>query len=347
MNRKTAPDGHPLSVLKPELEELERRLREDLGAGGPFLRREGLRLLDSGGKRLRPAMAISAGHLGVYERERVLPVATAVELIHMATLVHDDVIDEAKTRRSAATTFARHGAHTAVYAGDWLLVKALRSLSALDAPRADRQAEASVVTKRSGIPEALVAGLESLCSGEVDQYLGRGRIPSLRVYLSRIERKTAALFAASCAAGATASGLDEAVVRHCAAFGRAFGIAFQIQDDLLDVGALDAPAGKPTGHDLRQGIATLPFLLAARSDRAYRERLEAFFREAATADATDALTAQVRRLTAEMVKLGGVEAARRTVLRYENEAREHLSMLPASTGRDMLTALAGLSPAAR
>lgn len=342
MNRTTAPDGYPLSVLKPELLELERRLREDLGAGGPFLRREGLRLLDSGGKRLRPAMTISAGHLGAYERERVLPAAAAIELIHMATLVHDDVIDEAKTRRGSATTFARHGAHTAVYSGDWLLVKALRSLSAMDAPLAGGGPQGSAAPKRSSVPDALVSGLESLCAGEVDQYLGRGRIPSLRAYLSRIERKTAALFAASCAAGAAAAGLDERVVRHCGAFGRAFGIAFQIQDDLLDVGALDAPAGKPTAHDLRQGIATLPYLLAARSSKAYRERLEAFFREAAAAEPTDALSAPVRRLTQEMERLGGIEAARATVLRYENEAREHLSMLPASSGRDMLAALARL-----
>ena len=346
MNRTTASDGYPLSVLAPEMKELERRLREDLGAGGPFLRREGLRLLDSGGKRLRPAMAIAAGHLGEYDRESVLPAAAAVELIHMATLVHDDVIDEAKTRRGAATTFARHGAHTAVYSGDWLLVKALRSLSALDAPRAGEAPAGAIggggVSKRSNVPDALVSGLESLCAGEVDQYLGRGRIPSLRAYLSRIERKTAALFSASCAAGATASSLDDAVVRHCAAFGRAFGIAFQIQDDLLDVGALDAPAGKPTSHDLRQGIATLPFLLAARSDRAYRASLEAFFREAAAADANDGLSVPVRRLTAEMEKRGGIDAARGYVLRFENEAREHLSMLPASSGRDMLAALAKL-----
>ncbi len=338
--RPTAPGGQVLSDLAPQLQELERRLREDLGAGGPFLRREGLRLLDSGGKRLRPSMAIAAGHLGAYDPTRVLPVAAAVEMIHMATLVHDDVIDAAPTRRGAATTYALHGAHTAVYTGDWMLVKALRSLSTLE--EALLPADEKGVRHRSAVPEVLVAGLESLCAGEVDQYLGRGRIPSVKTYLSRIERKTAALFAAACAAGAAASGQDEAVVRTCAEFGRAYGIAFQIADDLLDVGGVTSgPAGKPTGHDLVQGIATLPYLLAAKASPEFRADLEVYFRDGGAPGAPP-LPDRVQALTRGMAGLGGVEAARRTARRYLDEAKERLATLPPSTGRDMLSELSRL-----
>ena len=353
MNQSRVTNGPAPSDLKSELEELERRLRADLGAGGAFLRREGLRLLDSGGKRLRPAMTIAAGHLGVYDRERVLPVAASVELIHMATLVHDDVIDAAALRRGTATTYARYGAHTAVYTGDWLLVKALHALSALGkSVGADPGDTAS--KSRSSIPEQLVAGLEALCTGEVDQYLGRGRIPGLRAYLTRIEKKTAALFSVACAAGAAASGQDEPVVAECTAFGRAFGIAFQIQDDLLDVGSSAGVLGKPVSHDLLQGIATLPFLLAAKSDAGFRRRLEAFFQEAGAArpeglamrpglrPSSGPLAAAVRSLVAEMVALGGVRDAQALARRYQDEAKEHLSMLPPSSGRDMLEDLARL-----
>ena len=348
MNRSTAPDGQVLSVLGPQLKELERRLREDLGAGGPFLRKEGLRLLESGGKRLRPSMAIAAGHLGAYDASRVLPVAAAIEMIHMATLVHDDVIDGAPLRRGAATTFALHGAHTAVYTGDWMLVKALRALSALDDALSGRDVRSPAPGgRRATVPETLVEGLEALCAGEVDQYLGRGRLPSVKTYLSRIERKTAALFAAACAAGAAAVDLDDSVVRTCAEFGRAYGIAFQIADDLLDVGGIAAgPAGKPVAHDLVQGIATLPYLLAAKASPDYRARLEYHFREVGTPGAP-ARPERVLALTHEMTALGGVEAAHRVALRHLDEAEERLATLPPSVGRDMLAELSRLPLAAR
>ncbi len=346
MIRTTAPDGLPLSDLAPELQELERRLRVELGAGGSFLRAEGLRLLDSGGKRLRPAMALAAAHLGAYDRERALPVAAAIELIHMATLVHDDVIDAAPTRRGSPTTYARHGAHAAVYAGDWLLVKALRSLAAVEDAFARSDGGAGRrgrggATRRSPVPDALVAGLESLIGGEVEQYVGRGRLPSVRTYLSRIERKTAALFEAACAAGAATAGLPDDAVKASAAFGRAYGIAFQIHDDLLDVSGSARAAGKPLAHDLRQGIATLPYLLAAKKDAAFRTRLQAYFRAGAEGSAL-AGPEEARRLTAEMRALGGDAAARGIARTYADEAESWRAKLPDAPGRAMLAALARL-----
>ncbi len=202
-------------------------------------------LLDAGGKRLRPSLVLLAAHAGQYDPETAVPAAAALELLHLASLVHDDVIDEGTLRRGLPTINARWGDALAILAGDYLFGKALSAVSAL--PSAAVRLMGTVIGE--------------LVAGEVDQQLGRGRVPGLDQYLTRIGRKTAALMAACSRMGAMLGGAAEAQVARLAEYGWWLGLTYQVVDDLLDVRGDPAVLGKTMGMDARRGIATLPAIL--------------------------------------------------------------------------------------
>jgi heptaprenyl diphosphate synthase len=272
-------------------------------------------LLLSGGKRLRPAMTILAAKSGEYDRARVFPAALAIEALHAATLAHDDIIDGATVRRGKPTVSETHGVNMAVYTGDYLFAKSLLLM-----------AESGLEPART---QMIAKAVLSMCEGEMAQYLGRYQITPLPQYLRRIARKTGLLFSAACAIGAKAGALDDESVNRFRRFGFKFGMAFQIRDDLLDMEMDAQEAGKPVVRDLKDGIATLPVLLALRNNSNLAEPLRALF--AGDGDMTGLLDA-VR-------TAGGTRDAGKMLGRYGDKCRALLSEMPGHTTRHALEEL--------
>jgi geranylgeranyl pyrophosphate synthase len=235
--------------LAEQLERTEQRLTQVAAGHGDELRRHAERTLTAGGKRLRPVLVFLCAP---EPDERLVAAGAAVELLHMATLVHDDVLDGAELRRGRATVFADGGRAAATATGDLLFSRAFAELAAAGS-------EAAVA--------ALSAASSALARGELMQ---RADAFSEEVtperYLERCRLKTASLFEASCRLGALFGGRPE-LAGALGAFGERLGVAFQVLDDVLDVAGPPERTGKPRGADLLDGTVTLPLILARRSDR--------------------------------------------------------------------------------
>lgn len=245
-------DGRQMQILPDEvyadLECLELELRSQVACDDATIYEAAKQLLDSGGKRLRPALALLTSRLGDYSRERVLPLAAGLELLHMATLVHDDIVDDAMLRRGHATVRARWGKQISVHVGDYLFGRSLYLFSKYRDP-----AIMSILSQIS---------LE-MCEGEIRQIATTFNVDeSMRSYFRRIRRKTALLIAASCKLGAVCTNAPAVCSLATGKYGLYLGMAFQITDDVLDVTAKESQLGKPVGSDLREGIITLPAILA-------------------------------------------------------------------------------------
>ena len=216
--------------------------------GDGFLDEVTTHLLAAGGKRLRPvlALATATSGLGAASREDLLG-AVAVELVHLASLYHDDVMDEATVRRNVESVNARFGNLVAIVAGDFLLARSAEIAAGLG-------------TEIAGL---LAATLGELCQGQVAEVHAAFQVTrSQDQYSTAISGKTASLMATSCRIGALTGGLSRDQVEAFTSFGRSFGMIFQVRDDILDVIGTEAELGKPAGQDLAEGIYTLPVLLA-------------------------------------------------------------------------------------
>jgi heptaprenyl diphosphate synthase len=206
-------------------------------------------LFEAGGKRLRPALVLLAARCGTYEIERVLPAAMAVEVTHAATLVHDDVIDRSATRRGRPTVAAALGDEPAIVIGDFYFAKAY---------------EYAARTRAHEVVVILAEAVMKICAGEVRQQSIRYRYSTgVDEYMQRIEAKTATLLAACCDIGALLGGLSEKDRGALRSYGRSLGLAFQIADDVLDYTGTEGEVGKPIGHDILDGFATLPLMLSS------------------------------------------------------------------------------------
>jgi heptaprenyl diphosphate synthase len=205
-------------------------------------------LFAAGGKRIRPALVLLAAKCGRYDLEKLNPAAIAVELTHAATLVHDDVIDRARVRRGRPTVAAQLGDEPAIVVGDFYFAKAYEQAAVTDSP------EAVAILARA---------VMDICAGEVRQQAIRHRYDTdVDEYMRRIEAKTATLLAACCDIGALLGGIGDARRAALRAYGRLLGLAFQIADDVLDYQGSEDEIGKPIGHDIAEGFATLPLMLA-------------------------------------------------------------------------------------
>jgi geranylgeranyl pyrophosphate synthase len=208
--------------------------------------------LSAGGKRLRPLLVFCAAPQGRGRDAALVSAATAVELVHMATLVHDDIIDRASLRRGRPTVAQAEGPEVALRVGDFLFARAFTELTNTGMPRA--------------VQELAAAALE-LSRGEmVQQSAAHDLALSEEAYLSRCRGKTASLFAVACRLGAMVGGADRDTEDRLAAFGEHVGMAFQIFDDILDLTGSPAATGKRRGTDLREGTVTLPVILALRHE---------------------------------------------------------------------------------
>ncbi len=206
-------------------------------------------LFQAGGKRIRPALVLLSALCGSYELDRLKPAAMAVEFTPAATLVHDDVIDRSATRRGRPTMAAALGDEPAIVIGDFYFAKAYEHASRTHVPE---------------VVDILARTVMSICAGEVRQQAIRYRYSTdVEEYMQRIEAKTAMLLAACCEIGSLLAGLASQERAALSAYGRSLGLAFQIADDVLDYTGAEGEVGKPIGHDIVEGFATLPLMLSS------------------------------------------------------------------------------------
>ncbi|HEU4802136.1 MAG TPA: polyprenyl synthetase family protein [Solirubrobacterales bacterium] len=247
--------------LPARMTEVERRLGETVAGWGEELGRDAGETLTAGGKRMRPLLVLLCAGRGA--GQEAIRAATAIELVHMATLVHDDVLDDAPLRRGLPTVFASSGRRRAVAAGDLLFSRAFAILSA----GADGPEPSDPATDRQ--VELLAHASVALARGELAQRRDAyDTSVSIERYQLRCELKTAALFECACVIGASRGPAEEAALLD---FGRAIGLAFQLLDDVLDVLGPPERTGKARGTDLLDGTVTLPFILARERDPGLRE----------------------------------------------------------------------------
>jgi heptaprenyl diphosphate synthase len=240
----SSPDPFDLPIREHDLARLELSLRDSVRGDDAFLNEVASHLIQAGGKRLRPALTIAAAYLqGDEVTGETLLGGVSVELVHLASLYHDDVMDEATRRRSVESVNARWGNLVAIVAGDFLLARAAEIAAGLG-------------TEIAGL---LAATLARLCQGQVAEVRAAFQIERDEAdYLRGISDKTAALMSTACRIGALTAGLDRTQIDNLSAFGEAFGMVFQIRDDVLDVVATESELGKAPGQDLAEGIYTLP-----------------------------------------------------------------------------------------
>ncbi len=301
------------SELADAMERVERRLTELAGGHGAVLATHATATIAAGGKRLRPLLVfLAAGSLDGGASGRLVRAAVAVELIHSASLVHDDVLDGATLRRGEPTVVARGGRPIATATGDLLFSRAFAEL---------------VESGEIADVRALSAASSALSAGELLQRADAWNVAvSLDRYLHRCELKTGSLFEAACRLGALATGGPADML---AAFGRRIGLAFQLLDDVLDVSGPVSRTGKERGTDLLDGTVTLPLILAREQDPALAETDLRTLRTPADAEA----------LCDRIAATGALEAARARALAVVAEAQAELPQLPAMQ-RDALMLVA-------
>ncbi len=264
-------------------------------------------LLLSDGKYLRAGLVIASAMCGDYKPETARPLAAAVEILHLGTLIHDDIIDNADLRRGVESVPNRFGASTAVYTGDYLFTMVF---SILSRHNRDRMEEVSDTVQK-------------ILLGEIRQNKHRySYSASLLDYMRVVSGKTAALFAASMYAGAKDSGLPEDTARNLGRAGGYAGVMFQIVDDCLDLSPARQEADKPCLKDLQEGVSTLPVLYALAKNPSLRPLMQA----AKTSE-------EVRRLAKAVVDEGGLAQALRAADKYYNKALAALSKVPDCEGR--------------
>ena len=270
--------------------------------------------LAGSGKMMRPAIALLAGRLGTYELDRLVPLAASVELLHTATLVHDDVIDEASERRGEPTPNALFGNAASVMLGDYMFAHA---------------ADFIAQTDNTQVVRTFARTLMMMTKGELKQDMTVFEYSEdVQRYLDRIMGKTASLFATAAEGGAMVAGVPTDQVEAMRTYGMQLGMAFQIVDDILDFTGDPAVMGKPVGSDLSGGTLTLPAILYMQrkpDDNPVKRAFEGTRRKA-----------NIDRAIREIVESDLLDESMQTALRYGNEARTALRALPAGEVRDTL-----------
>jgi heptaprenyl diphosphate synthase len=287
---------------------VEKVLAEAANAEEPLLTEASRHLIDAGGKRFRATLVLLASHFGDPRDARVVPAAAAIELTHLATLYHDDVMDEASIRRGQESANSRWDNTIAILTGDFLFARASSILAELGAEAIRIQAET----------------FAQLVSGQVAETLGPrpGQDP-LAHYLNVVENKTASLIATAGRFGALFSGAPADVVARMRAASHALGVAFQLSDDILDVAAESAQSGKEPGTDLREGVRSLPVLHALASPAPGDERLRELLSHDGLTD--ESLHAEALRL---LRAHPAMEIAHADVRRWADIARAEVAGLP-------------------
>jgi len=288
---------------------VEERLVTLAAGHGPVLAEHAGDTIAAGGKRMRPLLVLLAAGPGAARAPDLIAAAAAVELIHSATLVHDDVLDAAPLRRGVPTVWAQGGRDLAVATGDLLFSRAFAELAAVGSLAAVR---------------SLSRATSALAEGELLQRQDAWNAAvAIERYLLRCELKTARLFEAACELGAQVAGRDESQIARFGGFGRAIGLAFQLLDDVLDVAGPVSLTGKHRGTDLLDGTVTLPLILARERDAGL----------AALDVRTITTPEQAEGLCERIERTGALDAARTRALQIVAEAKRSLAGLALEDGQ--------------
>ncbi|HEX7743716.1 MAG TPA: polyprenyl synthetase family protein [Micromonosporaceae bacterium] len=303
------------------LERVETELHTSVASADPLVSEAARHLVDAGGKRFRPLLVALAAHFGQPEAAQVVQAAAVMELTHLATLYHDDVMDEADVRRGAPSANSRWTNSVAILVGDYLFARAAEIAARLGPEAVRLQAETFV----------------RLVHGQIAETAGpRGGEDPVDHYLHVIAEKTGSLIATSARFGGLFGGASATYTQALAEYGETVGVAFQLSDDLLDIASESAQSGKTPGTDLREGVPTLPVLYALASDDAdpAAQRLREILAAGPVTD--DALHAEALGLLRESPAL---KRARETVRSYTEDARARLAPLPRCAAKGALESL--------
>jgi heptaprenyl diphosphate synthase len=311
------PEGALGASLADGLVRVESALTTAVGSEHPFVREAAGHLMAAGGKRFRPMLALLAAQLGDPEAAEVIRAAVVCELTHLATLYHDDVMDEAAVRRGAPSANSRWTNSIAILTGDLLFARASDLLADLGPDAVRIQAQT----------------FERLVTGQIRETVGaQPDDDPIAHYLGVLADKTGSLVATSARFGASFAGVDPSLVEALTAFGEEVGVAFQISDDLLDIVSQGA-SGKSPGTDLREGIATLPALFALAGDDPDEARLRELVAGPITDDHDHAEALELLRSSRSLTRANEVLA------QYADRARATLEKVPDGDVRDALSAL--------
>jgi octaprenyl-diphosphate synthase len=310
-----------LNIIGTDLINVELQFRKDLESDVPLIRKVGEYVLSSGGKRVRPALLLLASRLCGYQGDKAVPLASVVEFIHTATLLHDDVVDSATLRRGLASANTLWGNEASVLVGDFLFSKSFSlmvAVGSLDILRV--LSDATTVIAEGEV-------MQLLCTGEIDLTEER--------YINVVRSKTAILMSAACESGAILGGATPDRQKALSDFGMSLGIAFQLMDDTLDYIATEEEFGKSIGHDLEEGKITLPLIHTLRQcTETERSLIEAVVEK-------EEMSLEDFHTVSGLVKqYGGITYTVDAARRYIDDCRAYLELFEAS---DITTALSSLA----
>jgi octaprenyl-diphosphate synthase len=295
-------------MLRDDLAAIEREFGRDTASGVEAITEIGEYLRGGGGKRIRPALLLLSAKLFDYEGRGAIKLGAVVEIIHTATLVHDDIIDEAQTRRGRPAANTQWGNSKCVLAGDWLYMQAFK---------------VAVQERNFRILDTLIDLTQQMVEGELLQMEKLGRLISLDEHFDLIFRKTACLFSVCMRMGAILGGATAEQEENVAQYGRDLGMAFQIVDDVLDLTASENVLGKPVASDLREGKVTMAVIHALeRCSPQEREAIETVVRERAFDGVSHGKILEI------LNRYGSLEAANSRAMQYAGLARNAICSFP-------------------
>ena len=297
-------------LLREDLVAVEQELGRDAASSVSTITEIAEYLREGGGKRIRPSLLLLAAHQLGYSGQGAIRLGAVVEMLHTATLVHDDIIDGADKRRGRPSANTTWGNEKCVLAGDWLYMQAFK---------------VALEERNLRVLDLLIGLTQQMVEGELLQIQKLGKSVSEAEYYDLIFRKTACLFSVSMRLGAVLAGATEAAETSLATFGRAVGLAFQIVDDVLDLTASEEVLGKPVASDLREGKATLAVIHAA--DHGTAADRKAIRRVLDDRSFENVSRQQIREI---LVRNGSVEYAMAAADRYAEQSRQALAPLPES-----------------
>lgn len=305
------------SGIEDDMQAVDELFRERAQSRLTVLNEASFHILGSQGKRLRTSMTLLSGKIFGYSRDRLIPLSAGFEMLHLASLVHDDIIDRSSTRRGLKTVNAHFGNEVALLLGDFYFAKTSGLIADVYDNRIDRLFSDTVAT---------------IVEGTIQEMLDAHHLDlSLDHYLTRIHGKTACLIAACCKGGAMVCGATDEQCMQMSQFGEYLGLAFQIIDDVLDYQGTEKVIGKPAGNDLRQGMVTLPLIYALdHSSNGYLGDVTKVIQD------PDAHTDLVPEIVQWVNQSGGTEQAITDARRYAQLARESLQQAPNSPERQII-----------
>ncbi len=317
----TATLSRLFSGIQPDLDQVDATFQERATSGLDILNSASMHALGSPGKRLRTALTLLSGKLNSYRFDKLLPLSVAFEMVHLATLLHDDIVDNAMTRRGNPTVNALWGNNIAILLGDYYFAKTAGLIADIN---------------DNGIDHLFSDTVATVCEGTIMEIMTAGRVDlTVESYYEKISHKTACLIAACCKGGAILSEASNEEIQLLHDYGMNLGIAFQIIDDILDYTEDQKTIGKPAGNDLRQGMVTLPLIYALQE-----QPLNGNLHQVHTILNGDAHTEdEIMPIVEWVVKGSGIKQARDDAYSYAARARASLNHFPRSADRDVLDEL--------